>query len=67
MNYFLKHEVEKQWSNLDVKGDDDQSIKDEAKLAQIKATVPSLSWSDYQFKILPFDARDTNDTRRINT
>ena len=51
--------MEKQWSNLDVEGDDKRSVKDEASLAQLKATVPSLSWSDYQFKILPFDARDT--------
>ena len=50
---------------MDVEGDDNRLVKDGDNLAQFKANVPSLSWSDYQFKILPFDARDTNDTKRI--
>ena len=55
--------MEKQWLNLDVKIDDGQTLKDEFMSSPVKTNVPSISWPDYRSKILPFGARDQNDTK----
>ena len=52
--------------NLDVKIDDGQILKDEFMSSPVKTNGPSISWPDYQSKILPFGARNQNDTKRIN-
>ena len=51
---------------MDVKVKDGQTLKDELTSSPDKTNVPSISWSDYRSKILPFGAKDQNDTKRIN-
>ena len=51
---------------MNVGVDDKGTSKKDGLLDFTRRTVPSLSWPDYQAKILPFGQRNTDDTKRIN-
>ena len=58
--------MEKQWSNLGVKQESEQTAKNESLLNTHRKSPLSLSWSDYHARILPNGKRDNDDTKRIN-
>ena len=58
--------MEKQWSNLGVKQDDEENAKKKSLLNTRRKSPLSLSWSDYHARILPNGKRDNDDTKRIN-